>query len=176
MYQRLVVPLDGSDIAELALVEAETMAGLARAPIHLVRVIDVNGQDTAAVYGKMADSSTVSFLLDDAVESAREYLESVTRRLVSHGHGVTCEVRRGSVASELIAASRPGDLYVIASHGRTGIARWFMGSVAEEVVRRSTVSVLLVKASFYTGRQPGTGRSLALSTAGAPPTDVALSR
>jgi len=174
MYQRLVIPLDGSDIAESALVEAEQLAVLTRAPIHLVRVIDINGQDTAVIYGKMTDSSVVSILLDDEVESAREYLESVARRIVGHGRRVTCEVRRGSVANELIDAARPGDLYVIASHGCTGIARWFMGSVAEDVVRRSSVSVLLVKSSSFLERRSGAGTPLAMSIAGMPRTKAAL--
>ncbi len=176
MYKRLVVPLDGSDIAERALAEAENMAGLTQAPIHLVRVVDFSGQGTAVIYGNMTDSSAESILLDDEVESAREYLESVARRIVGHGHRVYCEVRRGSVANELIDAARPGDLYVIASHGRTGLARWFMGSVAEEVVRRSSVSVLLIKASSYVGIRPGVGPSLAMSIAGRAPTDAAPCR
>jgi len=156
MYHRLVVPLDGSDVAEHALVEAENMAELTRAPIHFLRVIDFSGQDSTVIYGRMTDSSVDSTLLDDEVESAREYLESVAKRIVSHGHRATSEVRRGSVASELLAASRSGDLYVMASHGRTGIPRWFMGSVAEEVVRRSSVSVLLVKSpSSFRNRSSG---------------------
>jgi len=176
MYKRLVVPLDGSDIAERALAEAENIAGLTQAPLHLVRVVDFSGQGTAVIYGNMTDSSAESILLDDEVESAREYLESVAKRIVSHGNRASCEVRRGSVAGELIAASRPGDLYVIASHGRTGLTRWFMGSVAEEVVRRSIVSVLLVKASSYTESQAARSPIVALSNAKAAPTTRALAR
>ncbi len=174
MYQRLVVPLDGSEIAESALVEAENMAALTHAPIHLVRVIDLTSHDTFAVYGMMGDPSTVAMLLDDEVEAATQYLESLSRRLTDQGHRVTSEIRRGQVANELIAASRPGDLYVIASHGRSGIARWFMGSVAEEVVRRSTVPVLLTRALSYAGRQ--SGLSLAGAVTGQPPTDAVRSR
>jgi len=174
MYQRLVVPLDGSDIAERSLVEAEKMAALTHAPIHLVRVIDFNGPESFAAYGMMANPSTVTYLLADEVESASEYLESVARRITDQGHHVTSEVRRGMASNELIAASKPGDLYVIASHGRSGIARWFMGSVAEEVVRRSSVPVLLIKAASYSGTQ--SGLSLAGAVTGAPPTEAALSR
>jgi len=174
MYQRLVVPLDGSDIAELALVEAEKMAVLTHAPIHLVRVIEFDGQDTYAVYGVMADPMTVSYLLSDEDASATHYLESVAQRLADHGHRVTSEVRHGTAASELIAASRPEDLYVIASHGRSGIARWFMGSVAEEVVRRSSVPVLLIRAASNTCGQPG--QSLVEAVVGALPMEAAGSR
>jgi len=173
MYQRIVVPLDGSDLAEKALVDAENMAVLTHAPIHLIRVIDLTDQDTYAVYGMMADPTTVSYLLSDEAASATQYLESVARRIADQGHRMTSEVRHGSVANELIAASRSGDLYVIASHGRSGIARWFMGSVAEEVVRRSSVPVLLIRAASNTGRQPG--QSLVGAVTDAPPMEAAVS-
>lgn len=152
MYQRLVVPLDGSDIAESALVEAEQMAALTQALIHLIRVVDVTDRDTASIYGVMADPSDVSVLLTDEVDAARQYLESIAQRITEHGYHVTWEVWRGPAANQLIAASKPGDLYVMASHGRSGIARWFMGSVAEDVVRRSSVPVLLIRASLHTAR------------------------
>jgi nucleotide-binding universal stress UspA family protein len=58
---------------------------------------------------------------------------------------VTTEVRRGGVVFELQQVAQPGDLYVIASHGRGGISRWFLGSVAEELVRRSVVPILIVR-------------------------------
>ena len=156
MYQRLVVPLDGSDMAERALIEAETMAALTQAPLHLVRVIDFTAADAAAAYGVLADPSTISTLLADEVESARQYLDAVARRTAERGLRASHELRRGRVATELLAASKPGDLYVMASHGRSGIARWFMGSVAEEVVRRASVPVLLVKVSAYTGLRQST--------------------
>jgi len=145
MYQRLVVPLDGLELAERALVDAELLTVLTHAPIHLVRVIEFADQDTYAVYGMMGDPATVSYLLTDEAASASQYLESVVQCVAAQGHLVTSEVRHGSVADQLIAIAQPGDLYIMASHGRRGVARWFLGSVAEDVVRRSPVSVLLVK-------------------------------
>jgi nucleotide-binding universal stress UspA family protein len=159
MYTRIVVPLDGSDIAELALLEAESLASLIEAPVHLVRVTDLTTRELTSVYG-LASPSAVSTLLVDEADAATQYLESVARALAGRGLRVTTEVRRGPVAEELIAVAKPGDLYVMASHGRSGIARWFMGSIAEDVVRRSSVPVLLVKISSYTGRQTGNGHAL----------------
>ena len=57
---------------------------------------------------------------------------------------MSVELRRGAVSRELLDAAEPGDLYVMTSHGRSGPARWFLGSVAEDVIRRSAVPVLLV--------------------------------
>jgi len=151
MYKRIVVPLDGSEIAEAALVEAEKMAQMTGAPIHLVRVIDFNSKDFAASYGMLTEPSAVSVLLEDESAAVRQYLEGVVARIVDQGFAVTSEVRRGTVYDQITAATRPGDLIVMASHGRSGIARWFLGSVAEEVVRRSSVPVLLLRAASQHG-------------------------
>lgn len=163
MYTRIVVPLDGSDVAEAALVQAEYMAGLTGAPVHLVRVVDLTGNDAVSMYGMMADPSAVSTLLADEVEVSQLYLDAVQQRILESGRPATNELRRGPVANALIEAIKPGDLLVMASHGRSGIARWFMGSVAEDVIRRSTVPVLLVKATTYKGNQeprPRTGATM----------------
>lgn len=161
MYQRIVVPLDGSDLAERALVEAETMAALTHAPIHLVRVIDGTADHTAAPYTAMLDPLALSASLADEIDSVGQYLGSVAQRIAARGYEVSHELRHGQVVDQLIAVSKPGDLLVMASHGRSGISRWFMGSIAENLVRRVSVPVLLVKASSYTGSGKGSGRTLA---------------
>jgi nucleotide-binding universal stress UspA family protein len=146
MYRRIVVPLDGSDLAERALVDAGMLATLAQVPVHLVRVVEFMARGTEITFGAMIDADDVYALLEDDLETARHYLDVVARRLTAQGVTVTCEVRRGPVAQQLVDAAEPGDLLLMASHGRTGISRWFMGSVAEEVVRRSDVPVLLIRA------------------------------
>lgn len=147
MFTRIVVPLDGSDIAETAIPQAENMATLTNAPIHLVRIVDFSSRDMSASYGMMTDISSMSVLLEDEDEAANEYLAAMAKRVAEQGFRVSREVRRGAVASQLIALAEPGDLLVMASHGRSGAVRWFLGSIAEEVVRRVSVPVLLVKAS-----------------------------
>lgn len=146
MYQRIVVPLDGSDNAEIALNEAESLAKITHASLHLIRVIEFTREDRIALYGTMTDSATI---LADEVNSAKQYLEVLVRRISAEGMSVNSEVRTGAVAAELVKAAKVGDLYVMASLGRSGVPRWFMGSIAEDVVRRSTVPVLLVKTSSY---------------------------
>ena len=161
MYQRLVVPLDGSDLAERALLEAETLAAMTHAPIHFVRVIDGTDDHTAAPYTAMLDPLALSASLTDEIDSVRQYLESVAQRILARGYEVSHELRHGQVVDQLMAVSKPGDLFVMASHGRSGISRWFMGSIAEDVVRRLSVPVLLVKASSYTRGGKEKGRPLA---------------
>ena len=141
-----MVPVDGSELAERALPQAEELARLAGAPLHLVRVIDLARLERYGAYGlalEYADSQQVS-----AVEEteAGQYLDRIAGEVNGRGRTVTTEVRRGGVARELTALARPGDVIVMATHGRGGMVRWFLGSVAEEVVRRSPVPVLLVRA------------------------------
>lgn len=145
MYKRIVVPLDGSDLAKQALPDAVEMARLSAAPIHLVRVIDLTQLDRYGLYGFGGGALAFQDLVDDELESATTELEKSANELRGQGMTVTTEVRRGGIVFELQQAARPGDLYVIASHGRGGVSRWFLGSIAEELVRRSVVPVLIVR-------------------------------
>lgn len=146
MYKRIVVPLDGSDLAEQAIATAEGLATTTGATVHLVRVVDFPSSSFAYVYGGMIESQAIAVQLEDERQLAEGYLQEVGQSIVEHGLAVTCEVRHGVAIQELVDAMQPGDLFVIASHGRSGVARWFLGSVAEEIMRRATVPVLLVRA------------------------------
>ncbi len=146
MYTRIVVPLDGSDIAEQALSTAEDFARATDATLHLIRVVEFPSTSYAYVYGAMVESAALVTQLEDQIHLAEEYLAEVAKPIAEHGVTVTTEVRHGIACQELIGAMTPGDLFVIASHGRSGVARWFLGSVAEEITRHATVPVLLVRA------------------------------
>ncbi|MFM9106205.1 MAG: universal stress protein, partial [Chloroflexota bacterium] len=81
---------------------------------------------------------------------AADYLSALSEWLRERHRGrglaVTTETRAGMAARELVALAGRGDLLVMSSHGRTGPARWLLGSVAEEVVRQAPCPVLLVRA------------------------------
>ena len=79
-------------------------------------------------------------------EEATRYLETVAQPLHDSALAVTTEVRSGFAARELTECAGPGDLLVVASHGRHGLERLVLGSVAEEVAKRSLASVLVVRA------------------------------
>lgn len=146
MYRCIVVPLDGSDLAESALPQAIDLARLTGAPIHLLHVVDVTRLERYGPYVLALEYSGVEPVLADEQAEAKAYLQQVEARLSDAGLLVTSEIRPGRVAREVVAALRPGDLVVMASHGRGGLSRWLLGSVAEDVVRHATVPVLLVKA------------------------------
>lgn len=148
MYTRIVVPLDGSDLAEQALDTGSEMARLTGATLHLIRVVEFPASNFTYVYGGMIESEAISMRIEDERQIAAEYLEAVARPLKAQGITVTTDVLQGVAIQELVDAMQPGDLYVLASHGRSGVARWFLGSVAEEITRRSSVPVLLVRSKL----------------------------
>lgn len=157
-YRRLVVPLDGSDLAEQALPYAEVLARLAGVPLRLVRVIDPAHLGTPLGALLSSDALTLELLLEDERIAARDSLEPIAQNLRDRGQVVTVEYRRGPAAHELLAATQPGDMLVMVTHGRGGLGRWFMGSVAEAVIRRATVPVFLVRASETSPSPPAVQR------------------
>lgn len=142
--RRIIVPLDGSDFAERALPWAETMARLSGAPLSLIHVVDLGLLHHYGSFGLA--SERVAFEREVAKEhrQALRYLESVRQRLLPTHPSVDIEIRQGSVARELTRFLAPGDLIVIASHGRTGLKRGLLGSVADDVICHAPVPVLLI--------------------------------
>ena len=159
MYRRIIVPLDGSELAEQALPQAEGLARLTGAPLHLVRVIDPAGLEPLGTVVLHTDALAMQLLLEEERIAAREYLERIKQDMRDREPKVTVEYRQGPAAQELLAITQPGDLLVMATHGRGGLARWFLGSVAEAVVRRASVPVLLIRAAPPTPDDAASGSS-----------------
>jgi nucleotide-binding universal stress UspA family protein len=150
-YRRIVVPLDGSALAEQAVPHAEALGQLTGAPLHLVRVLD------STQFGSFDGTKARQLWLNNERSVARNYLERLEQNLRDRQLTVTVEYRLGSPAQELLAILHPGDLLVMTTHGRSGVARWLLGSVAEAVVRRATVPVLLVRATPLEPGSPAGG-------------------
>lgn len=141
---RLVVPLDGSPLAEHALPVAGSLASDLGLPVHLVRVVDLDLVRATVPAGIRA--ATASVRSHEAVRrEAGEYLAAQTQQLRNRDLAATTEVRTGAPAAELLDAIRPGDLVVLTTHGRGGLRRWLLGSMAEKLVRLATAPVLLVR-------------------------------
>lgn len=146
MYSRIVIPLDGSAVAEQALGAAREMASLTGAPLVLLRVIDPLDYQRASLTGMFVEGELVAEALAEDEEKARQYLEQISNGLDQAVPSVASEIVRGQPVTAILQSCQPGDLLVMASHGRGGLMRFFLGSVAEGVLRKATVPVLLVRA------------------------------
>jgi nucleotide-binding universal stress UspA family protein len=150
---RIVVPLDGSPLAEQALSVAVTLAGDMGLPVHLVRVVDFDLGRAAVEAGPTA-AEACARQQGELVREAEAYLAEQVMVLRNCDCVATSEVRVGPLTGELLAVIREGDLVVLTTHARGGLERWFLGSVAEELVRHAVGPVLLVPATAGKPKQP----------------------
>lgn len=143
MYTRILVPLDGSELAEIALPHAVAVAKQSGAAVRLLRVLPTL-PPAVLPEGAYLDWEQIQ---RDAVAEARSYLEQVRGRLAAEGLDVATELRTGEAADVVIETARElgADLIVMATHGRSGLGRWVLGSVADRVVRAAHVPVLLIR-------------------------------
>lgn len=141
MYTRLLIPLDGSSTAEQVIPYARTLARAFRLPVELLAVIDV-----AALLTSLERARRFDNLAEEESRKSNAYLEEVERRFT--GSRVKRAVEQGSAAEVIIqkAAEAPSTLIAMTTHGRSGIRRWLLGSVAEKVLRATTNPLLLVRA------------------------------
>ena len=158
-YRRIVVPLDGSSLAEQALPHAEALAQLTGAPLHLVRVIDPTHLGTPLGVLLSTDALALQLLLEDERIAAREYLERIEQDLLDRQHDGHRRVPAGTGRTRNCWPSHSQG--ICSSWPRTAAAgrpAGFSGSVAEAVVRRATVPVFLVRASETTPTPPAIRR------------------
>ena len=138
-----VVALDGSHLAEAALVCAHDLAGRIPLGLHLLRVVSMASVALGGIDPAGYAEKTIEYLEQDA----RGYLEERRQSLASQGVAAKTEVLDGDPA-ELIA-SRANALHamiVMTTHGRTGLSRWAVGSVADRVLRIARGPVLVIPA------------------------------
>ncbi len=144
--RNILVALDGSELAEQSLDWAIQIAKPADASLTLVRTTAPPIPFTSP-YMPHAIETTQS-TLDAAREQAEAYLAGVAEELREQGLNVETEVLAGTYAAHGIlnyVKNNAVDLIAIASHGRTGLSRAFLGSVSDKILRAATVPVLLVR-------------------------------
>lgn len=146
MYKKILVPLDGSELAEKVLPHVTSMATAFGAELSLVTVVELSfglaGAKLEAIPAVAAESKAAQ------KAEAMIYLQKVQQSLKVQGVQTTAAALEGDVASEIITyAEQQGcDLIAMATHGRSGIGRFIMGSIAEKVVRGAIKPVLLIRA------------------------------
>ena len=154
MYRRILVTLDGSRLAEQVLPHVNALVE-GRSGVHLyllsvAQVIDLASASAMvypiAVYpGEPFDEQAERKRIEDELCG---YLRGLEVQLARNGVNVTSEVRFGRPADEIIAYADDidADLICMCTHGRSGLARWAYGSVADRVLRTAECPVLLVRA------------------------------
>lgn len=138
MFKKILVPLDGSKLAEGILPRVEWLAKIHDAQVTLLRVALAHtfpGMDPIQHQVKV-------------VREAEEYLAKIEGDLRSVGVKVNSVVRYGNEAQEIVdhARDRGFDLIAMSTHGRTGVSQLVLGSVANKVIHLATVPILLCRA------------------------------
>jgi nucleotide-binding universal stress UspA family protein len=138
----MLVPLDGSKTAESALPYARALAERLDADVELLVVVDLGGISGSVSADEVAKLNDVQ-----ASRKPDEYLTKVAKTFPQAR--ARFRVERGTAASIIIdeAAADKDTLIIMASHGRSGIHRWLLGSVAEKVLRGTSNPLLLIRAS-----------------------------
>ncbi len=147
MYNKILVPLDGSNLAEQALPHAIELAQKFNGEIHLIQVIV---QYSGAITPYELDYKMTETFREATIREAHEYLHLIEGQFVAKGiKPVITKVIEGMVAEGILEyANHHGiQLIVMGTHGRSGIGRWVFGSVAEKVLRVSECPVFLIRAT-----------------------------
>jgi nucleotide-binding universal stress UspA family protein len=142
MYKRILVPLDGSELAKTGLVEAEKLAQIFGSEIILFQVVPF-----MPIYGS-PELVTPLIVDEKQKEAAEKYLLALTEELKKKGLKASSTVKTGQqVAVEIIDFAKESgvDLIVMCTHGRSGITRWVLGSVAHKVLTRAETPILLLR-------------------------------
>jgi nucleotide-binding universal stress UspA family protein len=135
--ERILVPLDGSRCAETVIPRVEELIAGKETGICLLRVVSAStfpGVDPTEAQVKV-------------VREAEEYLKGLENHLKAKGLDVDAHVRYGNDAEEILdhAAQKEIELVAMSTHGRSGVKRFFLGSVAEKVLRHASKPVFLVR-------------------------------
>jgi nucleotide-binding universal stress UspA family protein len=145
MYQRILVPLDGSPLAEQVLPYVRILGKALQAPIELLRTFGLVPAELAdPVHGRHLDQLVASFR-----NEAQDSLDRAQASLQGLGVPVSTSVYEGEPASYIVreAEREPGTLIAMCTHGRSGITRWVMGSVTDKVLHATTNPLLIVRAT-----------------------------
>ncbi len=151
MYQKILVPLDGSELAECVLPHVESIAkGCGAQKIVFLRVVEpfhmpLSGREVGYIF----TADDWKRMESESKATAENYLNRLMDRVNYDGINVQSEVLGGGRVADVIAdyaTDNEANLIVIATHGRSGVSRWIWGSVADRVLRSACVPVLMIRA------------------------------
>ena len=144
MYTRMLIPLDGSKVAEQVLPYARFLAKALKIPVELLEVVDL---EALRLLANPERGRYIDTLLSERMDTGKSYLDAIAQSF--QDTQVTCVVEKGQAEDMIIerAATDKDTLIVMATHGRSGIQRWVLGSVADKILHGSTNHLLLIRAN-----------------------------
>jgi nucleotide-binding universal stress UspA family protein len=137
MFKKILVPLDGSKLAEKILPQVKELVKFSGAEVHLLKV----------VMSYEIDPKKDKEELEKLAGEAQEYLDQVAARLKKKGIQASATVAYGKDAVQICdyASGKKCNLIAMSTHGRSGLSRWALGSVADKVLQCSSVPVMLFR-------------------------------
>lgn len=154
MYQKIMVPLDGSELAECVLPHVEGF--ITQCQVQTIVFVRVLEAVTPAVAGEYAINVEEMENREAARKAAaEEYLTETVGRMAPGDTALEKVVLVGRAADKLAeyAEANDVDLILMATHGRSGVSRWVRGSVADRILRAASVPVLMIRAPGVTAKQ-----------------------
>jgi len=147
MFNKILVPLDGSELAECVFPYVEDIAKTRDSWVEAAFVVEHYEMPFRG--GVVFDEKNLREIERSAKKGAEQYMRAVKKRLFSKGVDINTVVLEGKIADTLVdyASNNGFDLIVMATHGRSGLARWVVGSVADKILHCSTVPVLLIRSA-----------------------------
>jgi nucleotide-binding universal stress UspA family protein len=148
MYKKILVPLDGSELAECVLPHVESIAkGCGVQNVVFLRVVEPFYMPGGGTDGGSFSAEDIKRINSETRAAAENYLSQLVSRIKYDGVNVQSKVITGKAAENIAEyATKNGvDLITIATHGRSGVSRWVWGSVADRVLRSVVIPVLVVR-------------------------------
>jgi len=145
MFKKILVPLDGSDLAERVFPYVLDIAKTRSSMVEIAFIVE--HYDMPFHGGVVVDENSLKEIEQSARKGAEHYVKKIQKRLYSRGINVEAVVLEGKIADTLVdyAGNNGFDLIIMATHGRSGLARWVVGSVADRILHYSNVPVLLIR-------------------------------
>ena len=141
MYKKILVPLDGSPLAEAVLPHAEALAKSEDAELIILRVPIIPASEYVAI-----DPVVASSVRKDIRDEVESYVSGKVDAIKKDKVKVSGMTREGSVPDVILdtAEETHADMIAMSTHGRTGVKRWPMGSVADKIVHHAHIPVMLI--------------------------------
>jgi nucleotide-binding universal stress UspA family protein len=147
MYKKILVALDGSPLAEKGLESAVSTAKQnPGSTLVLLTILEVSALGEGLTYGGLAYNQLQSQVNQALEEVSQKYMDNLVTKFKSEGIDMQVEIGRGGAAEGIVnyAAENQIDLVVITTRGRSGLGKFFLGSVASKVISTSPVPILVI--------------------------------